>query len=159
MFGFFKPNKQVIISPMDGDVVKLEDVPDEVFSKGLSGDGVAIVPVSGTVVAPIEGVISRIFPTNHAFLISRKKNGIEVMVHIGLDTVELKGKGFKRLVEEGTKVNAGTPIVSVDLDYLESQGKKIITPVLVNCEKNIEIKKHKMGTTREGESIMEIKFT
>jgi len=159
MFGFFKPNKQVIISPMDGDVVKLEDVPDEVFSQGLSGDGVAIVPVSGTVVAPIEGVISRIFPTNHAFLISRKKNGIEVMVHIGLDTVELKGKGFKRLVEEGTKVNAGTPIILVDLDYLESQGKKIITPVLVNCEKNIEIKKHKMGTTREGESIMEIKFT
>jgi glucose-specific phosphotransferase system IIA component len=158
MFGFFKPNKQVIISPMDGDVVGLEEVPDEVFSKGLSGDGVAIVPLSGTVVAPIDGIISRIFPTNHAFLISRKKNGIEVMVHIGLDTVELKGEGFKRLAEEGSKVTAGTPIISVDLDYLQSRGKKIITPILVNSEKSIEIKKHKTGTTREGESIMEVKF-
>ena len=157
MFGFFKPSKQVIISPMDGNVVVLEEVPDEVFSKGLSGDGMAIVPLSGTVVAPIEGVISRIFPTNHAFLIS-KKNGIEVMVHIGLDTVELKGEGFERLVEEGSKVKAGTPIISVDLDYLHSQGKEIITPVLINCEKNIKLKKHKISTIREGESLMEVKF-
>ena len=157
MFGLFKKSKQVIISPMDGDVVGLEDVPDEVFSKGLSGDGMAIVPVSGTVVAPIEGVVSRIFPTNHAFLISRK-NGIEVMVHIGLDTVELKGEGFERLVEEGAKVTAGTPIISVDLDYLESKNKKTITPILINCEKNIKIDKHKIGTVREGESLMEVKF-
>ncbi|SFV66765.1 PTS system, glucose-specific IIA component [hydrothermal vent metagenome] len=157
MFGLFKKSKQVIISPMDGDIIPLEDVPDEVFSKGLSGDGMAIVPLSGTVVAPIDGVVSRIFPTNHAFLIS-KKNGIEVMVHIGLDTVELKGEGFERLVEEGAKVSSGTPIISVDLDYLESRGKKIVTPVLINCEKNIKIEKHKIGTIREGEMLMEVKF-
>lgn len=157
MFGLFKKSKQVIISPMDGDVVALEEVPDEVFSKGLSGDGMAIVPLSGTVVAPIDGVVSRIFPTNHAFLIS-KKNGIEVMVHIGLDTVELKGEGFERLVEEGAKVTAGIPIISVDLDYLESKRKKTITPILINCDKNIEIEKHKIGTVREGESLMDIKF-
>jgi glucose-specific phosphotransferase system IIA component len=157
MFGFFKPNKQVIISPMDGHVVRLEEVPDEVFSKGLSGDGMAIIPLSGTVVAPIEGVVSRIFPTNHAFLISNK-SGIEVMVHIGLDTVELKGEGFKRLVKEGTKVSTGTPIISVNLDYLESKRKEIITPILINCEKKIEIEKHKIGIIREGELLMEIKF-
>jgi glucose-specific phosphotransferase system IIA component len=142
---------------MDGDVVALEEVPDEVFSKGLSGDGMAIVPLSGTVVAPIDGVVSRIFPTNHAFLIS-KKNGIEVMVHIGLDTVELKGEGFERLIEEGVTVSAGTPIISVNLDYLESRGKSIVTPVLINCEKNIEIDKYKIGTIREGELLMEVKF-
>ena len=142
---------------MDGDVVPLKDVPDEVFSKGLSGEGMAIVPLSGTVVAPIDGVVSRIFPTNHAFLIT-KKNGIEVMVHIGLDTVELKGEGFKRLVEEGSKVSSGTPIISVDLSYLESRGKETITPILVNCERDVEIKKYKIGTIREGESLMEVKF-
>jgi glucose-specific phosphotransferase system IIA component len=157
MFGLFKPNKQAIISPMDGDVVPLKDVPDEVFSKGLSGEGMAIVPLSSTVVAPIDGVVSRIFPTNHAFLIS-KKNGIEVMVHIGLDTVELKGEGFKRLVEEGAKVNFGTPIISVDLSYLKSRGKETITPILINCEKDVEINKYKIGTIREGELLMEIKF-
>ncbi len=157
MFGFFKKSKQVIISPMDGNLIALEEVPDEVFSKGLSGDGMAIEPISGTVVAPIDGVVSRIFPTNHAFLIS-KKNGIEVMVHIGLDTVELKGEGFERLVKEGAKVNAGTPIISVDLEYLQSRGKEIVTPILINSEKSIEIEKHKIDTIREGESFMEVKF-
>ena len=157
MFGFFKPSKQVIISPMDGNIIELEKVPDEVFSKGLSGDGMAIIPSSGTVVAPIEGVVSRIFPTNHAFLISNK-SGLEIMVHIGLDTVELRGEGFERLVEEGAKVSAGTPIVSVDLDYLENKGKKTITPILINCEKNIEIEKYKVATIHEGESLMEVRF-
>ncbi|HIO95845.1 MAG TPA: PTS glucose transporter subunit IIA [Campylobacterales bacterium] len=157
MFGFFKPTKQIIMSPVDGDLVPLEEVPDEVFSQKLSGDGMAIVPLSGTVVAPIDGVVSRIFPTNHAFLIT-KSNGLEVMVHIGLDTVELKGQGFKRLVEEGTKVQSGCPIIAVDLLYLEEQGKNIITPVLINCDKSIELEKHKIGTIREGESLMEVKF-
>ena len=157
MFGLFKKSKQVIISPIDGELVELKEVPDEVFSKGLLGEGMAIIPVSGTVVAPIDGVVSRIFPTNHAFLIS-KKNGIEVMVHIGLDTVELKGQGFKRLVKEGTEVDSGMPIISVDLEYLQSRGKDIITPIVINCEKKIEIIKHKIGTIREGEYLMEIKF-
>jgi glucose-specific phosphotransferase system IIA component len=158
MFGFFKKNKKVkIISPMEGSVVSLKEVPDEVFSKGLLGDGIAIMPSSGTIVSPMTGIVSRIFSTNHAFLISNK-NGIEVMVHIGLDTVELKGEGFKRLIKEGSKVNAGVPIISVNLEYLKSKEKNIITPILINCEKPIEINKHKVGTIREGESLMEIKF-
>ena len=158
MFGLFKKSKQVIFSPVDGDVVDIESVPDEVFSQKLAGDGVAIVPLSGTIVAPIEGIVTRIFPTNHAFLITNSK-GLEVMVHLGLDTVELNGEGFERLVEEGKKVKSGTPILSVDFDFIQSKGKEIITPVVINSDKSIILDKHKLGTIREGESLIEVKFS
>jgi len=158
MFGLFKKSKQVIFSPVDGDVVDIESVPDEVFSQKLAGDGVAIVPLSGTIVAPIEGIVTRIFPTNHAFLITNSK-GLEVMVHVGLDTVELNGEGFERLVEEGKKVKSGTPILSVDFDFIQSKGKEIITPVVINSDKSIILDKHKLGTIREGESLIEVKFS
>ncbi|NEW60872.1 PTS glucose transporter subunit IIA [Sulfurovum sp. bin170] len=158
MFGFFKKSKQIVVSPVDGDVVDIESVPDKVFSQKLAGDGVAIVPNSGTIVAPIDGVVSRIFPTNHAFLIINN-SGLEVMVHVGIDTVELNGEGFERLVEEGDKVKFGCPILSVDFDFIQSKGKAIITPVIVTCDKSIVLEKHKIGTIREGESLIEVKFT
>ena len=158
MFGLFKKSKQIIVSPVDGTVVDIESVPDKVFSQKLAGDGVAIIPLSGTIVAPIDGVLSRIFPTNHAFLITNSK-GLEVMVHVGLDTVELNGEGFERLVEEGEEVKFGYPILSVDFDFIQSKGKEIITPVIVNSEKAIVLEKHKIGTIREGESLIEVKFS
>ena len=154
MFGLFKSKNQSIVSPADGDVIKLEEVEDEVFSTKMAGDGVAIIPRSNTFVAPVSGVVSKIFSTNHAFSI-RTSNGLEVLVHIGLDTVALKGEGFKRLVEEGETVTTGTPIISADLTAIEKAGKDIVTPVLLNSEKSISIVMKNDHIVREGELLME----
>jgi len=157
MFGLFKAKKQNIVSPADGDIVKLEEVKDEVFSSKMAGEGVAIIPRSNTFVAPISGVVSKIFSTNHAFSI-RTNRGVEVLVHVGLDTVALKGEGFKRLVEEGEKVSLGKPIISADLEYIKSQGKSIVTPIVINSEKSISIVIQNNHTIREGEALIEVSF-
>ena len=157
MFGLFKAKKQTIVSPADGDVVNLSEVPDQVFSEKMAGDGIAITPRSNTFVAPISGVVTKIFSTNHAYSI-KAKNGLEVLVHIGLDTVALKGEGFKRLVEEGETVSTGQSIISADLEYIKSQGKKIITPIVLNYGKKMTLKIHSIRTVREGESLLEVTF-
>jgi len=155
MFGFFKAKKLTIVSPADGDVVRLEEVPDQVFSEKMAGDGIAIVPRSNTFVAPIAGVVSKIFSTNHAYSI-RATNGLEVLVHIGLDTVSLKGEGFKRLVEEGKEVSIGQPIVSANLEFIKEEGKDIITPIVLNYEKTMNIETPHIRTIREGELLLEV---
>ena len=157
MFGLFKAKKLTIFSPTDGDIVALELVPDEVFSAKMAGDGLAIIPRSNTFVAPVAGVITKIFATNHAFSI-KTNNNLEVLVHIGLDTVELKGEGFKCLAQEGEKVTVGKPIIVADIEFIKSKGKEIITPIIVNHEKKITITTHNTRIVREGESLMEITF-
>ncbi|CAA6814969.1 MAG: PTS system, glucose-specific IIA component [uncultured Sulfurovum sp.] len=157
MFGLFKAKKQIIVSPADGDIVNLSDVPDEVFSQKMAGEGIAIFPRSNTFVAPITGVVTKIFSTNHAFSI-RTKGGLEVLVHIGLDTVTLNGEGFKRLVKEGNAVKVGKPIISANLEFIQSKGKDIITPIVVNYEREISIKSDKVRTVREGDDLLEVLF-
>ncbi len=157
MFGLFKKKPLEVVSPMDGSLVALESINDDVFSKKLVGDGVAIIPSSRIVTAPINGVITRIFPTKHAFMIT-SPNGIEVMVHVGLDTVELNGEGFTCLVKEGESVNQASVILEVDFEFIKSKGKDIITPIIITSNKDIEIEKHKVGTIREGESLLKVKF-
>ena len=155
MFGFFKAKKYLIQSPTDGQLVKLESVQDEVFSSKLAGDGLAIVPITNTFVAPISGTLTKIFSTNHAFSI-QTSSGLEVLVHIGLDTVDLNGEGFKRLATEGDKVSVGDPIVSVDIEFIKSKDKDIVTPIVLNHEKKLAISILKEQTVREGEMIMEV---
>ena len=157
MFGLFKAKKQIVVSPADGDVVDLSEVPDEVFSQKMAGDGMALLPRSNTFIAPVAGTITKIFSTNHAFSI-KTKAGLEVMVHIGLDTVALKGEGFKRLAKEGDVVNVGKPIISADLEFIEAQGKKIITPIVINHEKELNVISDKVRTIREGDNLLEITF-
>ena len=117
----------------------------------------AIIPRSNTFVAPVSGVVTKIFSTNHAFSI-QTKSGLEVLVHIGLDTVELNGEGFKRLVEEGEKVSYGKPIISADIEFLKAQGKDIVTPIILNHKKSITIVTKNVHTMREGGALMEITF-
>jgi glucose-specific phosphotransferase system IIA component len=157
MFGLFKAKTVKLLAPMDGHLIDIEEVPDQVFSQKFVGDGIAIEPTSSTVVAPVSGKISRLFPTRHAFSIMTSQ-GLEVMVHIGLDTVELQGEGFESLKNEGDEVTAGMPIIRVDKAYLKSQGKAIVTPVVVSSEKKISLTKHSTGTVREGETIIEVKL-
>lgn len=118
-----------LVSPITGDVVALEQVPDDAFASKAVGDGIAVKPTSNIVVAPAAGTVVKIFNTNHAFCLETN-NGAEIVVHMGIDTVALEGKGFKRLVEEGTDVKAGEPILEMDLDFLNANARSMISPVV-----------------------------
>ncbi|HBY6532112.1 TPA: PTS N-acetyl glucosamine transporter subunit IIABC [Klebsiella pneumoniae] len=118
-----------LVSPITGDVVALEQVPDEAFASKAVGDGIAVKPTSNIVVAPAAGTVVKIFNTNHAFCLETN-NCAEIVVHMGIDTVALEGKGFKRLVEEGTDVKAGEPILEMDLDFLNANARSMISPVV-----------------------------
>ncbi|MGX9375358.1 N-acetylglucosamine-specific PTS transporter subunit IIBC [Pantoea ananatis] len=123
-----------LVAPVSGEIVPLDAVPDEAFASKAVGDGVAIKPSDKRVVAPIAGTVLKIFNTNHAFCLE-SENGVEIVVHMGLDTVALGGQGFTRLVEEGAQVTAGQPVLEMDLDYLNAHARSMISPVVVS---NIE---------------------
>lgn len=118
-----------LVSPVTGDVVALEQVPDEAFASKAVGDGLAVKPTEKTVVSPAAGTIVKIFNTNHAFCLETEK-GAEIVVHMGIDTVALGGQGFTRLVEEGAEVVAGQPILEMDLDFLNANARSMISPVV-----------------------------
>lgn len=119
-----------IYSPLKGKLVALEEVSDPVFSEKMMGDGLAIIPKSNKVVAPVAGVLTSVFPTKHAFGIVTKDN-IEVLIHIGLNTVDLKGKYFKAKVKQGDEVEVGDVLVEVDFKRIEKAGFSTITPIVI----------------------------
>ncbi|CFR13144.1 PTS system N-acetylglucosamine-specific transporter subunit IIABC [Yersinia frederiksenii] len=121
----------VLVSPITGDVVALDQVPDEAFASKAVGEGVAIRPTDKTVVSPANGTIVKIFNTDHAFCLETE-TGAEIVVHIGIDTVKLNGQGFARLVEEGATVVAGQPVLELDLAYLNANARSMISPVVVS---------------------------
>jgi len=135
--------------------VKLESVDDEVFSQKMVGDGVAVMPISNMFTAPIDGVVSKIFSTNHAYSV-RSKQDLEVLVHIGLETVALKAEGFERLAEEGDEVKAGDPIIQADLNYIKEHAKDIITPILITDESKYEAIDKNTNVVITGDAIMEV---
>jgi len=134
MFGFLK-NSLKLVAPVSGKVLPLSSVPDEVFATKLAGDGIAIDPTEDIIVAPADGELVLIFKTNHAFCI-RTDNGAEILVHIGVDTVNLNGEFFDRLAKEGTKVKAGDPIIKVNRAKVAEKGYSLLTPILIT---NMEI--------------------
>lgn len=120
-----------LVAPVSGEVISLDDVPDAAFASKAVGDGVAIKPSDKTVVAPAAGTLVKVFATGHAFCLETAE-GVELVVHMGLDTVALGGKGFTRLVEEGAEVVAGQPILEMDLDFLNANARSMISPVVVS---------------------------
>jgi len=155
MFGFLKRKVRDIYAPVDGNVVKLESVDDEVFSQKMVGDGVAIMPISGDFTAPIEGIVSKIFSTNHAYSIKSDKD-LEVMVHIGLETVALDGKGFTRVASEGDSVKVGDVIIKADLDYIREYAKDIITPIIITDESDTREILKEYSVVKNQDKIMEV---
>ncbi len=155
MFGFLKRKSREVKAPIDGMLVALEKVDDEVFSSKMAGDGIAIMPVGDTFVAPIDGVITKIFSTNHAFSIKNKQD-LEVLVHIGLETVALKGEGFERLASEGDTVKVGDPIIKVDLEYIKAHAKDIVTPILITDESKFDAIDKNDNVVKSGDTIMEV---
>ncbi len=125
-----KKKEEVLVAPLSGKAVNLEEVPDPVFSQLMMGDGLAIVPTEGKVVAPVDGEIVQFFPTKHAIgLLSDA--GVEILIHVGLETVHLKGEGFKGHVEVGDKVKSGDLLISFDLDLVTEKAKSTITPIVI----------------------------
>lgn len=119
----------VFASPISGKLLALEDVPDEVFSKKMLGDGFAIEPISGEVVSPVNGKIEAFFPTKHAIGIIAD-NGSEILIHFGIDTVNLNGEGFEALVKQGDTVEIGQPILCVNLSKVKNEATSAITAIV-----------------------------
>jgi PTS system glucose-specific IIA component len=155
MFGFLKRKARDIYSPVDGQMVELTSVDDEVFSQKMVGDGVAVMPISNMFTAPIDGVVSKIFSTNHAYSIKNDKD-LEVMVHIGLETVALEGRGFTRIASQGDKVKVGDVIIEADLAYIKEHAKDTITPIIVSDESKYNEILKEYNVVKSGDKIMEV---
>lgn len=151
-----KENKSVeveIYAPISGEIVNIEDVPDVVFSEKIVGDGIAVRPIGNKIVAPVDGVIGKIFETNHAFSMESKE-GVELFVHFGIDTVELKGEGFTRIAQEGQSVKRGDTVIEFDLALLESKAKSVLTPIVISNMDEISCIVKKSGEVVAGESVV-----
>ncbi|SKC51123.1 glucose PTS transporter subunit IIA [Maledivibacter halophilus] len=122
-------DKNLFVSPLSGKLLDLKDVPDEIFSQKIIGDGFAIEPVSGELVSPVNGKIMTVFPTKHAISIMAD-SGHEILIHFGIDTVKLKGEGFELLVKSGETVQVGQPILRANLEIIKSKASSIITPII-----------------------------
>jgi beta-glucoside PTS system EIICBA component len=128
-------NKTVISAPMQGELITLKKVNDEVFSKEVMGKGIAIVPSSNVVVAPVKGEVAAVFPTNHAIGI-KSEEGLEILIHIGLDTVNLEGKYFKPFTKVGDKVNVGDKLMEFDREAIIKAGFDMTTPIIITNSAN-----------------------
>lgn len=139
MFNLFKKNNSLEVgSPINGECVQLEEVNDSMFSQKMLGDGIAIIPSGNTFVSPCDGIISAFFPSLHAFGVTTN-DGIEILVHIGLDTVNENGKGFTSTMVQGKKVKKGDVIVTADMDYLKQKYDMTTMIVVTNAkEKSIQ---------------------
>lgn len=157
MLGFLKNKKSgkyVICSPCNGKVVSVTEVPDVTFSEKILGDGIAVIPSEGLIYAPADGEITAVFDTLHAFTMTTT-DGVELLLHIGLETVSLKGEPFKSHIAVGDKVKKGDLLVEVDLDKIKASGLEIITPVLVgNIADYSKIEIIKAGEVSQGDEVL-----
>ena len=129
----FKRNKNELCSPCDGEIIPLEEIDDEVFSSGLLGYGYGVIPTQGEFFSPIEGKVTNVYDTGHAYTIVGK-NGLEILVHIGIDTVELEGDFFTPRVKEGDKVKRGSMLAYADLEKIREEGYDTTTAIIISSE-------------------------
>ncbi|WP_195336290.1 beta-glucoside-specific PTS transporter subunit IIABC [Paraclostridium bifermentans] len=125
-----KLEKEIVVSPIKGEVLNLSDIEDAAFSSGVLGQGVAIIPSDGKVVAPVDGVVTTLFPSLHAIGILSDE-GIEVLIHIGLNTVQLEGRGFEACIKQGDRITKGQTILKFDIDVIKEAGYSVVTPIVV----------------------------
>ncbi|MGX2958115.1 glucose-specific PTS transporter subunit IIBC [Peribacillus sp. JNUCC 23] len=141
----------IFVSPITGEIKPISEVPDAVFAEKMMGDGFAILPTDGAVVSPVDGTIVNLFPTKHALGIETD-NGLEILIHVGIDTVKLEGNGFEALVAQGDKVKRGQLLLKVDLAYVKEHAPSIITPIVfTNLKEGETIQIDKNGNVKSGE--------
>ncbi len=159
LFDIFKKKEKTVVtiySPMNGKVIELKEVPDEAFAQKMVGDGCAIEPDKGIICSPIDGQLMNIFPTNHA-IIFETIDGLEMIVHFGIDTVKLDGKGFQKLREPGP-IKIGDEIIKYDLDDIKDGVPSTRSPIIINnMEKVDKIEVLSLGKiVKIGEPIMKV---
>lgn len=137
MFKFLK-KKEAFGNVAKGKVIDLSDVPDPMFSQKMLGDGYGIEPLEGSFYSPVSGTVTLVFPTGHAFGIT-DSNGVEILIHVGINTVELDGKGFTVHVEQGQKINKGDKLVDVDLKTVEEAGASTTTAIIFTSGEKISL--------------------
>lgn len=142
-----------VYAPMSGAIVSLDQVPDPVFSHKMLGDGLAILPSSGDVVSPFDGEVASVFPTGHAIGLC-SDTGVECLIHIGIDTVELNGVGFTAKVKPGDKVKKGQLLIQSDLNTIRSAGKAVVTPVIITNSSIWQPIQFASGGVRAGSDII-----
>lgn len=159
MLGFFFNKKELVEfkAPVSGETVDLIDLPDQVFAGKMVGDGVAFKPDQGVLFAPVSGEIVQVFPTKHAIGL-RTKEGLEVLIHIGLDTVELKGEGFKSFIQTNQRVKAGDKLMEFDLNLITGQGKSILTPLIITNMAVVKGIKLYHGKVTPDTTVMEVRI-
>ena len=147
-------NTVSILSPVTGEVFELSSVPDEAFSSGMMGDGIAVLPTDPEITAPVAGTIAFVFDTKHAIGLVTEQ-GIGVMIHIGIDTVKLNGKGFDVLVETGQIVSAGQSVMRLDLPYLKKHAPSLISPVIITeLPDGYKLRPVKTGKVKNDEELL-----
>lgn len=157
IFDAFRKKGIIIVSPMRGTCVSMKEVSDPTFSEEILGRGVAIKPVEGKVYSPADGMITTMFPTGHAVGITTDE-GVELLVHVGLDTVAMKGDGFNIIAKEGQRVRKGDLLIDADLEKIEKAGYDTITPVVIcNSDDYIEINVNTDNKVGAGDVIVELK--
>ena len=159
LFDIFKKKEKIVVtiySPINGKVIELKEVPDEAFAQKMVGDGCAIEPDKGSICSPIEGQLMNIFPTNHA-IIFETIDGLEMIVHFGIDTVKLDGKGFQKLREPGP-IKIGDEIIKYDLDDIKDGVPSTRSPIIINNMEKVEkIEVLSLGKiVKIGEPIMKV---
>ena len=153
----FKKKEISVAAPMQGTCVSIQEVSDPTFGEEILGKGVAIRPVDGRVCAPADGVISTVFPTGHAVGITTKDN-VELLIHVGLDTVKMDGRGFEIMCQDGQEVKKGDLLIRADLELIREEGYETITPVVVcNSDEFSQIGKQAGREVSVGDTILILK--
>lgn len=154
LFNIFKKKEEkkdlVLVSPVNGELLDIANVPDEVFAQKMMGDGFAIKTNDGLVVSPVDAEVQLVFETKHAIGL-KTESGLEMLIHFGVDTVKLKGEGFEVFVEAGDKVKAGDKLMQVNLDYIKENAKSDISPIIFTNLEEGKVVKVDSGKVTVGE--------
>jgi len=161
MFGFFKKSKEeksiIIKSPVVGRCFDIAEIPDEVFSTKMLGNGIGFVSTEGILYAPVDGEILQVFPTKHA-LVLKSSEGIEILLHIGIDTVEMKGEGFESFVEKGQQVKVGDKLLTFDNELIKAKVKSNLSALILTDNEIMESVEFKLGTVDKNNDVIVVKL-
>ena len=146
-------DKITIVAPCDGEIINMEDVADPVFSGKLMGDGFAILPTGNDFIVPVTGEMTTVFETKHAYGI--KNDNVEVLVHIGVDSVNLNGEGFETFVSQGDQVKQGDKMCTADIKLISEKSLSIHSPVIITNKKPFDV--IKKGKVKAGDVILKLK--
>ena len=161
MFKFSKKDKEeksmILKSPIDGRCFDISEIPDEVFSKRVLGNGIGFESTDGVLYAPVDGEILQVFPTKHALII-KTKNGIEILLHIGTDTVKMKGEGFNSFVEKGNQVKIGDKLLTFDNELIKAKVKSNLSVLVVTDNKLIKYVDINLGKVDKNDEVLKIQL-